>query len=67
MEPIHIQIDGMSCSHCVARVEKAVRRVEGVTHVDVEIGSVEVEGDPGLRREALESAIRDVGFTPRGA
>jgi len=66
MEPMHIEIEGMSCSHCVARVEKAVRKVEGVTHVDVEIGRIDVEGDPGrLSRQALEDAIRDVGFTPR--
>jgi copper chaperone len=66
MEPMHIEIEGMSCSHCVARVEKAVRNVEGVTHVDVEIGRVDVEGDTRrLTRQAVEDAIRDVGFTPR--
>lgn len=63
---MHIEIEGMSCSHCVARVEKAVRKVEGVTRVDVEIGRVDVEGDVRrLTRQAVEDAIRDVGFTPR--
>lgn len=63
---MHIEIEGMSCSHCVARVEKAVRKVEGVTRVDVEIGRIDVEGDVRqLTRQAVEDAIRDVGFTPR--
>jgi copper chaperone CopZ len=55
MEQTTIQIDGMSCGHCVSRVQKALSRLEGV-HVDqVEIGSARVTYDAGYEvRPATE-------------
>jgi copper chaperone CopZ len=30
MEYLNLKIDGMSCGHCVARVEKALKKIDGV-------------------------------------
>lgn len=65
MEQTTLRIEGMSCGHCVSRVQKAIARLEGV-HVDqVEIGSARVTYDPdhvSLQRirEAVEGAGYDV-------
>lgn len=60
-----IQVKGMHCGHCVARVRAAVEEVEGARVGQVEIGEVQLEGspDPETRRK-LEAAIRDAGYEP---
>lgn len=60
-----IQVQGMTCEHCVRRVRDAVSHVEGVRVEEVDIGSVQVRtplDDPARRR--LEGAIRDAGYEP---
>lgn len=66
MEQIAIQIDGMTCGHCVSRVQKALARVEGV-HVDqVEIGSARVSYEPGqVSPQRIREAVEDAGFDVR--
>lgn len=66
MEQTTLQIDGMSCGHCVSRVQKALAKVEGV-HVDrVEIGSARVSYDPAqVSTERLREAVEDAGFDVR--
>lgn len=66
MEQRTLQIDGMSCGHCVSRVQKALARVEGV-HVDqVEIGSARVSYDPDkVSLERLREAVEDAGYEVR--
>jgi len=58
-----LKIDGMSCGHCKATVEKALLGVEGVEHVTVDLdGKVaEVSGN-GLNEGALEHAVTEEGF-----
>jgi copper chaperone len=43
-----LQVDGMTCGHCVSSVEKAVVELPGVTgvHVDLATGRVTVDGQP---------------------
>jgi len=62
--PYLINIDGMSCQHCVKAVQKAVLDVNGVTaaRVDLQAGSVEVSG--GLPHAVIE-AIREAGYEAR--
>jgi len=66
MEQTALQIDGMSCGHCVARVQKALARVEGV-HVDqVEIGSARVTWDPDrVSLQRIREAVEDAGYEVR--
>lgn len=56
------RVTGMSCAACVARVEKAVLRVEGVTSCAVNLltGSMNVEGNAGER--AVMEAVRAAGY-----
>ena len=68
MARIELIIDGMSCDHCTARVQKALQNADGVTDVTVtlEPGGAVIEGDT-LDPEVLLAAVEDVGFEARPA
>lgn len=63
---VQISIEGMSCGHCSARVEKALKAVNGVAKVEVNLAGknavVELFGniDNGVLKEAVEDAGYDV-------
>lgn len=63
MEQTVLHIDGMSCGHCVSRVQKALVRVDGV-HVDqVDVGSARVTWDPDrVSLQRLRQAVEDAGY-----
>jgi copper chaperone len=63
---MRLQIEGMSCEHCVKAVTKALAGVPGITRV-VEVslprGEAIVEGSP--EPSATVRAITDAGYTAR--
>lgn len=63
-----ISIEGMSCGHCTASVEKALKAVVGVTAVTVDLASktATVEAGEGLSTDALQKAVNDAGFQVTG-
>ncbi|HEY0515434.1 MAG TPA: heavy-metal-associated domain-containing protein [Thermoanaerobaculia bacterium] len=66
MEHLNLTIDGMSCGHCVARVEKALRKLDGVNVNRVEIGSADLTYDPARTPFArIREALDDAGYTAR--
>lgn len=64
MEPEEVKkvfrVDGMHCSACVGTVEKAIKRVDGVTGAGVNLstGMAFVEGD--LNQQAVKKIIQSV-------
>lgn len=63
--PVDLQIEGMTCASCVARVERALKTVSGVTYASVnlatELAHVIGQADPA----ALIRAIEDAGYYAR--
>jgi copper chaperone CopZ len=58
-----LQIEGMSCTHCVHTVQNALNDLEGVHVEAVAIGSAHVVYDAAqVDRQALISAIEETGF-----
>ncbi|MBC7958264.1 MAG: heavy-metal-associated domain-containing protein [Vallitaleaceae bacterium] len=57
-------IEGMSCGHCVASVERAVTAISGVTSVQVSLDQncAIVEGE-NLDLNQIIEAIEEEGFT----
>lgn len=53
----------MHCQACVARVRKALEKLEDARVREVEIGSAEVDLDPARQNEALH-AIEKAGYQP---
>jgi copper chaperone len=63
-----LQIEGMSCHHCVMAVEGLLRNVAGVDVRRVVIGEAEVAYDPAqVSRQALVVAIEEEGYRVRAA
>ena len=62
---ITLDVTGMTCSSCVRHVDHALRAVEGVSDVKVDLatGKVTVERDPArATTEVLAEAVRDAGY-----
>lgn len=58
-----INIDGMSCGHCQAKVEQALNQVPHVTaKVNLKKKQAVVELDGNVSDEALRQAVEDAGF-----
>lgn len=60
---LNLEIDGMSCGHCVASVRKALEAVHGARVENVGVGSAEVSFDPSVTStESLAEAVRNAGY-----
>lgn len=67
---LDLGIGGMTCASCVTRVEKALKKVSGVTDAAVNLAteSARVSFTPSEQIEArLRRAVRDAGYEPRAA
>lgn len=61
-----LDIEGMTCASCVARVEKRLTRVEGVTaSVNLATESARVTYPAGLDPARLVDAVREAGYEGR--
>ncbi len=64
MQHLTLQIDGMTCGHCVARVEKSLSKLDGVYVRRVTVGSAEIDYDPARTPfTRIREAIDDAGYT----
>ncbi|MGI6451473.1 MAG: heavy-metal-associated domain-containing protein [Desulfitobacteriia bacterium] len=59
-----ILIEGMNCGHCVKHVTEALKELNGVTGVDVNLDSktAVVEASAGIDDEEIKFTIDDVGY-----
>ena len=62
MKTVELQVQGMSCGPCVKHVTEALRPLEGVSDiaVDLQAGRVKVNGDSDSH--ALLSALQEAGY-----
>jgi len=58
-----LKIEGMHCQHCVMRVEKALKALEGIDAADVQVGSAKVKYDESrVTIEQMKKAIEEAGY-----
>jgi len=63
----HVQIDGMSCQHCVRAVFTGLGSVDGIARADVRIGSADVEHDGTVTIDQIRAAVELAGYSIREA
>jgi uncharacterized protein len=66
--PLRIVVDGMTCSHCEQKIERAVGALEGVTRVTASapLSEVMVYYDPALvGQKAIFAAVEGAGYSVR--
>lgn len=65
MEKIILKINGMSCGHCVGKVEKALKELPGVeaAKVDLKKAIAKVKYDASkVTIDDLNEAVREAGY-----
>lgn len=57
-------VKGMSCHHCVMRVEKAIRSIPEVddVKVDLESGKATVTSRAPLSKERVSEVVKEAGY-----
>ena len=59
-----LYIEGMTCAHCAARVEKALQGVPGVfAKVELDKGKARVTSTQPVTDEQLKQAVDQAGYT----
>jgi copper chaperone len=63
-----LKVDGMTCHACIRHVNAALRDVDGVSNVDVQLrdGTVTVT-HAGVEATALVEAVREAGYDAQAA
>ncbi len=61
---IDLQISGMTCASCVARVEKALRKIPGVKEASVNLATerAAVQAGSAVTADVLAAAVRHAGY-----
>ncbi len=58
-----LKIEGITCNHCVKRVEDALNKLEGVSAtVNLENAEAVVKGGENVTEEELKNAVEEVGY-----
>jgi copper chaperone len=65
-------VSGMTCGHCVAAVSDEIRKLEGVSDVDVDLAAggqsrVTVTSTGPLAPDAVRKAVDEAGYELTGA
>ena len=68
MKNITLTVEGMSCGHCSARVEKALNAIEGVSaKVDLDAKAASVTYPDTVTIDTLKAAVTDAGYSVTGS
>lgn len=63
-----LQVEGMSCAHCVASIEGALKEKNVRATVHLEQGTVEVEyPEQAITLEEIKETIEDLGYDIQSA
>ena len=57
-------VSGMTCGHCVNAVDDEVRRLDGVTDVEIDLatGAVSVTSAEPIAGDAMADAVAEAGY-----
>ena len=58
------QVNGMTCGHCMQAVTNEVKKIEGVTDVDIDLesGSVRVSSEAPVDDATFRAAVDEAGY-----
>ena len=59
-----IKVSGMTCGHCVNSVTEELKKIAGVSDVQVDLdsGKVEITSAAELTQSAIQEAITEAGY-----
>ena len=62
-----LQVEGMTCGHCVKAVTRSVQAVDDTAQVDVDLAGKTVRVETKADITAVKAAIDDAGYTVTSA
>ena len=62
---MQLQVDNLSCQHCVRAVTEAIRARDAQATVDVDLASKQVAVSTGLPADQVIAALVDEGYPTR--
>jgi len=63
MTTMKLQVEGMSCQHCVRAIEKTVQQLGGSAAVELAAGTVDVTFDESsVTLQQVKEAIEEQGY-----
>ena len=63
LETMKVKIEGMTCGHCQARVQKALDLIPGISaNVDLESGLATIKGAMLPAVEIVKKAVEEAGY-----
>lgn len=60
---IELQVEGMSCQHCVTAVTNAIRQHDAAAQVEIDLATGRVAVNSTQSEDALKAAIDEAGYT----
>ena len=57
-----LQVEGMSCGHCVSSVTRSVRDVDAAAKVEVDLAQQKVRVDSSASLDEIKSALEEAGY-----
>lgn len=57
-----LQVEGMSCGHCVSAVTKSIQEVDASAKVDVDLAQQKVRVDSTAKLDEIKSAVNEAGY-----
>ena len=59
------KVEGMTCGHCVAAVTEELSKLDGVSDVDVDLGTgrVTIESNHPIDSADVAAAVDEAGYT----
>ncbi len=66
---IVLKVDGMTCGHCVGRVQKALDEAAGVIEakVDLDSGTADIRHGADVDTAGLIAAVEEAGYAAQAA
>ena len=65
-EPITLQVEGMSCGHCIRAVTNAIQGLDQAAKVNVDLAAKRVVAQTSLPRADVVRAVEEEGFAVKG-
>lgn len=57
-----LEVEGMSCGHCVGRVTKSILAVDAAAKVEIDLVTRKVNVETQAALAAIASAVADAGY-----
>jgi copper chaperone len=65
-DAITLQVEGMSCGHCIRAVTNAIQGLDQAAKVDVDLAAKRVVAQTSLPRADVMRAVEEEGFAVKG-